>query len=261
MSLTISLKDVIQHIKLSCQIPKVLEDVAQAKIIANEASKIGIKISDEELQEEGDKFRFEQKLVKAKDTWDWLKKHRLSLDEFEDVIYTKVVSRKLAKHLFSNKVESFFYQNQAHYLAAVTYEVILESMDLALELFYSLQEGEITFPDIARQYITDPELRRAGGYMGARSRNEFRTEIVSSVFAASPPQILKPINTGKGVYLIWVEEIIEPILDDELRERIISDCFLTWLKEEVEQKEIFIHINPDTYSQPEELLKQGAKAY
>jgi parvulin-like peptidyl-prolyl isomerase len=253
MSLTISLKDVIQHIKLSCQIPKVLQDIAEAKIIANEVSQFGIKISDEELQEEGDKFRFEQKLVKAKDTWDWLKKHRLSLDEFEDVIYTKVASRKLAQHLFNNKIESFFYQNQAHYVAAVTNEVIVESMDLALELFYSLQEGEITFADIARQYITNPELRRASGYMGARRRNEFRPETVPSVFAASPPQILKPINTAKGIYLIWVEEIIQPVLDEELREQIISDLFSTWLKQQVEQKEIFIQINPDGNSKPEEL--------
>ena len=86
-------------------------------------------------------------------------------------------------------------------LNAVTNEVIFDDYDLALELFYALQENELTFPEIAREYIPIPDLRRASGYQGVRHRKDFRPEIASTVFAATPPEVVKPVVTPKGVYL------------------------------------------------------------
>ena len=42
--------------------------------------------------------------------------------------------------------------------------------------------------------------------------------------------ILKPITSPIGIYLIWVEEIIQPELDEALREEIIAELFADWLK-------------------------------
>ncbi|MGI8500313.1 MAG: peptidylprolyl isomerase, partial [Hassallia sp.] len=154
-----------------------------------------------------------------------------------------------ANHLFADKVEAFFYQNQLNYVAAVTYEIIFDDRDVALELFYALQEGEVTFQEIAREYILNPEIRRAGGYQGIRRRGEFRPEIAAAIFAATPPEILKPITTPKGVYLIWVEEIIQPKLDNELRQTIITDLFNGWLKQQVDKTEIITQLD-DANLQP-----------
>jgi len=46
-----------------------------------------------------------------------------------------------------------------------------------------------------------------------------KPEISAVVFAAKPPQVLKPIVTSKGVHLILVEEIIEQKLTDMLRKK------------------------------------------
>ncbi|WP_414586315.1 peptidylprolyl isomerase [Scytonema sp. PCC 10023] len=248
--LNISCEDIIRNIKLSCQIPSVVEAIATQQIIAEAAEEANIKVSEEELQQEGDKLRVEKKLVQAKDTWAWLKKHHLSLDDFEELARSNVLSKKLANHLFADQVEQFFYEHQLDYLAAVTYEVILDDKDLALELFYALQEGEIGFQEIARQYIQNPESRRAGGYQGIRHRTDFRPEIAAPVFAATPPQILKPIVTPKGVHLIWVEEIIQPEFNEELRQKIITDLFSAWLKQQIEKMEIVTQLDSETSLQP-----------
>ena len=256
--LKISSEDIIRNIKLSCQIPSVVEAIATEKIIALTALELGITVTEEELQQEGDSLRLENKLVKALDTWTWLKKNHLSLDDFEQLVHAKVLSRKLANHLFAEQVLRFFYEHQINYAAAVTYEVILDDRDLALELFYALQECEISFQEIARQYIQDPELRRAGGYQGIRRRTDFRPEIAAAVFAATPPQILKPITTPKGVYLIWVEEIIQPQLDEELRQKIVADLFDAWLKQQIASMEIVSQLESDAnFQTSESLLKQA----
>ncbi|MDJ0616322.1 MAG: peptidylprolyl isomerase [Calothrix sp. MO_192.B10] len=255
--LTISTSDIIHRIKLTCQIPDVVEAIASQAIITEAAEKTGIQVSEEELQEECDKLRLEKKLATAKDTWAWLDKHHLSVMDFEELVRNNLISKKLANHLFSDKIEKFFYENRVDYDAAVTYEVTFEDRDLAYELFYALEEGEITFPEIARLYIQDIELRRAYGYQGIRYRKDFRPEIASAVFASSPPGIIKPITTPKGVYLIWLEEIIQPELDEELREKIISESFENWLKKEVKFLDIAIHLDANTVEPQDEMINQA----
>ncbi|MGI8503377.1 MAG: peptidylprolyl isomerase, partial [Hassallia sp.] len=135
--LTISPEDIIHSIKLSCRLPDLVEAIATQKIILDTATLAGIKVAEQELQQEGDRLRFARKLVKAADTLAWLKKHHLSVDDFEELVHNDILAKKLANHLFADKVEAFFYQNQLNYVAAVTYEIIFDDRDVALELFYA----------------------------------------------------------------------------------------------------------------------------
>lgn len=239
-NISVSREEIFHQVKLSGQIPKLIEGVVTRKIIESAAAEADIKVEVEELQEAADIFRLAGQLHSTDDTWSWLKTNLLSLDDFEELIQINVLSQKLAEHLFEEQVESFFYENQLDYAGVVMYEVVLEDGDLAMELFYALSEGEVSFHEIARQYIQDLSLRRAGGYRGIMRRKDLRPEISSTVFAATPPQILKPIVTSKGKHLIWVEEIIQPQLDEELRDQILSYLFSEWLKQQIEQVKIAI---------------------
>ena len=131
-------------------------------------------------------------------------------------VYINVLSGKLAQHLFANKVEPFFVEHQLDYAGVVLYKVVLDNEYLAMELFYGIQEGEMSFSEVAHQYIQDTELRRKGGYRGIVRRKELKPEMSAAIFAAMPPQVLKPIVTSSGVNLILVEEIIQPELDGKL---------------------------------------------
>lgn len=253
--INISTADIIHSLKLSSQVPGLIEAIASQKIIQEAAQKAQITVTPVEVQQEGDNLRLAKKLVKAQDTLIWLEKHHLSVNEFEESVYNKILAQKLANHLFASQVEQFFYQHQLDYVAAITYEIIFDDKDLALEMFYALEEGETSFPEIARLYILDSELRSTYGYQGKRHRKDFRPEIAAAVFAASPPQIVKPIGTAKGVYLIWVEEITQPQLDESLREKIITELFNSWLKQQLDCIEIITHLDSNSLQPDKELLK------
>jgi parvulin-like peptidyl-prolyl isomerase len=256
--LEIGAEDIIYYIKMACQIPGILEAIATQKIIAEAADKAGIEISIEELQTAADDLRLAHRLLKAEDTWAWLKKHHLSLDDLEEIAKINLTSSKLANHLFAEQIEPFFYAHQSKYFGAVTYEVVLDDEDLALELFYALKEGEISFQEIARQYIQNPETRRTGGYQGIRRRIDFRAEIAAAVFAASPPQILKPIITPKGVHIISVEEIIKPELDDNLRFQIMGEFFSNWLQQQIASVEIVANLKENNHTQTSHRLLKSS---
>jgi parvulin-like peptidyl-prolyl isomerase len=237
-TITITDQDILHQIKISCKIPEIIENIITCHIIKDAASEAGIKMEVEELQEAADQFRLINQLNGSDKTWEWLNKHSLSLDDFEELVYFNLLSNKLLHHLFANQTETYFYEHQLDYTGVVMYEIILDDPDLALELFYGIQEGEMSFYDAAHQYIQETELRRKGGYKGIVQRQELKPEISAAVFAAKPPQVLKPILTSKGVHLIRVEEIIEPELNQKLRSQIMVDLFSEWLKQQIQQVEV-----------------------
>ena len=236
--LTVSPDQILHQIKLSCQFPSVVEGIITRNIMARAAEEQGIQVEPEEIQLSADNMRLMSNLRSADATWSWLQKYSLTLDDFEELVYNTVISSKLAQHLFADKVEPFFVEHQLDYAQVVMYEVVLDDEDLAMELFYSIQESEINFYEVAHQYIQDTELRRRGGYRGTLRRTDLKPEISAAVFAATPPQLLKPILTSIGSHLILVEELIQPCLDNRLRHKILSDLFSEWLKQQLEQVEV-----------------------
>lgn len=242
----ISATDIFHQVKLSCQIASVIEQIAKRKIITSTATEIGLEVTPEELQEAADGIRLISKLGSADETWAWLRKNGLSIDEFEEIVYNNVVSNKLVEHLFKDKVEPWFYENKSNYAGAVIYEVTLDDEDLAMEIFFELQEGEVSFPEIAHQYIQDKELRRVGGYKGLVKRKDLKAQISAAVFAAKPPQLLKPIVTSNGIHLILVEELIQPELDDTLQYQIMSDLFEEWIKTKMEEVEVINNLESES---------------
>jgi len=110
----------------------------------------------------------------------------------------------------------------------------------------------MSFPEVAHRYIQDTELRRCGGYRGKLRRTDLKPEISAVIFASTPPQLLKPIITSKGAHLILVEEIIQPELDKTLRKKILSNLFLDWLKQQVDQVEVITQFQPESIDQIEQ---------
>ncbi|XHR81435.1 MAG: peptidylprolyl isomerase [Gloeotrichia echinulata GP01] len=241
--ITITNEEILHQVKLSCKIPEIVEQIVTRKVLIAAAEEAGITVEVEELQKAADFYRLINKLNSAEETWKWLEKYSLSLDDFEEMIYNSVLSGKLTQHLFTNKIERFFFEHQLDYVGVVMHEVILDDEDLALELFYAIKEGEMTFYDVAHKYIQDTELRRQGGYLGIVRRQDLKPEISAAVFAATPPQFLKPIVTSIGIHLILVEEIIQPKLDEQLRQKIALDMFSEWLKQQTDNVQFNIDID------------------
>ena len=244
-AISVSSEDIFNHLKVSCQLPTILETILTCKIVESKAIEAGFTINTKDLQQAADDFRLSQQLRTIEDTEIWLQKHHLSLDDFEKLIYTNLLSKKLVEHLFGDRVEAYFYQHQLDYAGAAIYEVLLDDEDTAIELYCALEDQEISFHEVARQYIKQPSLRRAGGYRGILSRRELPAEISHAVFSANPPTLLKPILTSTGVHLILVEEIIQPKFNAQIRKQILDELFSQWLQRQKKEVEIEIEVNAE----------------
>ena len=234
----ISTTDLVHHLKLSRQVPPLLTNIVNQKIIEQKATEQNISLSEAELQTAADRFRYEQGLVSSQATLQWLQKYYLSVTEFEQLIQQNLLARKLARHLFAERVEPYFYSHQLDYYQAIVYEIVLDDFDLGMELYYGIQEGELSFWNLAREYIADPELRRRGGYQGKKRRSQLPPEIAAAVFSPTTEQIplvLKPIAINKKTYLIYLEEVTPPDLNESLRQKILEQLFDRWLTQQRQQ--------------------------
>jgi parvulin-like peptidyl-prolyl isomerase len=223
--------NLIFEAKIAGTVPALIRGIVRRQIVDRHVKEVKIEPTPAELQAAADRFRLNNNLATIEVTEQWLNANLLTLDDFEYIITQNLLAERLAQHLFADRVPEFFYQNSLDYCNATLYEVILEDRNLAMELFYSLQEGDLSFADVAHQYIPDPELRRRGGYIGKIDRKQLRPEISAAVFAAKPPQLIKPIVTAVGVHLIQVEEIVQPQLDERLHQQILTEIFENWLNE------------------------------
>jgi predicted glycosyl hydrolase (DUF1957 family) len=56
------------------------------------------------------------------------------------------------------------------------------------------------------------------------------------------------------VHLIWVEEVIQPQLDEQLRQKIIAESFSDWLKQQINAMKIITQIDSDSNVRSQEEL-------
>jgi parvulin-like peptidyl-prolyl isomerase len=229
----ITTEDILEQLKISRKIPEVVEQIFTRRIVRAEAEKLGIKVEIPELQEAADLFRANNRLISARITEKWLEINQLSLDEFETIIHLELLSDKLKQVVLTDKVEQYFYQHQLDFDRVVISEVVLTNKELATELYYAIRESEISFQDVASKYITDPELKRKGGYLGKIKRKDLNTGLRSVFSVTTYPQVIKPIATAQGFHLIWLEEKIEATLDPDIYEEIQSQLFADFLRDKV----------------------------
>lgn len=218
-------EDLLKEIKLSLQLPHLTEAIRIHKMIAEAAEEEGIKPDAAALQAAADQIRVSNNLKSAAETYAWLENHSLSMDDFEEIALRSCLRIQLAEHLFADKIEPYFVQHKLDYMSAVLYEVVFDDEDVAMEVYYALQAGETTFPQVAHEYIKELTLRRVGGYLGELYRSELSPEVSAAVFSANPPQILKPTISAQGIGILFVEEIHPTFLDTELRTKILFDLF------------------------------------
>lgn len=236
--LQISSSNILDYLKVSCNLASVVHDTVRQQIISDAVRSAGIVVSDRELQQAADNFRVKYNLYNPATTWEWMNQNYLTGDDFEKSIYESIFTTKLIQHLFGDRVEPYFYEHKLDYTQAVLYEVVFDDFNTAIEQFYALEEGEVSFIEVARQYVREPNLRRQHGFKGILPRTAINSVLSAAIFASNPPQVLKPIVIDKKVHLILVEEIIEPQLDELLRSQILNQLFVTWLEKQQQQYKI-----------------------
>ena len=225
-------KAISSYLQQTFQFKQIKDALLHQEIIAWHAEQKGVEVTPEDVQIESDQFRRQYHLEKASDTLAWLSKEQTSTEDFEEGLQKKVLRRKLAEHLFSQKAEQVFVENQLEYDRAVLYQITFSSEALASELLYRIQDQEISFFEAAHQFDTDEQRARRCGYEGEVSRWEMKPDLAAAAFGTPIGEIAGPVANDQGWHLLLVNCILPSELSPALHQKLIEDLFKHWLEQE-----------------------------
>ncbi|MGF1521511.1 MAG: peptidylprolyl isomerase [Leptolyngbyaceae cyanobacterium] len=226
-------EEVINLLKEDLRLKKNYERIWRQKIIEEVAQARNLTVTSEEIQEEAEQQRRKQRLEKADDTLKWLADHRVTEDEWEAGIQKYLLSQKLAKALFDDQVEKHFAQNKMSFERLLLYQIGVEDRKVAQELFYQIEEKEISFYEAAHLYDIDENRRNRCGFEGKIYRKHLKPDIAAAVFGAPLKEVIGPLEIEKKHYLFFAEEFIPAELTSERYQEIIFKLFEEWLNGEL----------------------------
>ena len=229
----IEASEIIKLLRQDLQLKPFCQKVLQKKVIDKAAGERGLTVTPEEIQVVGDQLRREKRLEKAADTIAWLADQMVSVEDLEAGIGDRLLTQKLAEHLFSKEVEKNFVQNKLQFDQIILYQIIVTNLQLAREIFYQIQEGEISFFDAAHLYDIDENRRHLCGCEGKVYRWGLKPDIAVAVFSAKPGEVIRPIETERGYNLFMVEKFLPAELTPERYQEILHNMFNEWLANEV----------------------------
>lgn len=225
--------EVITFLKKEISLKDTYHKILYQRIIERTAGERGITVTPEEIQAESDRIRAENRLEKAADTLAWLEDSMISPEEWEAGIRDRLLAKKLSQALFEKEVEKSFIENRVDFERILLYQIIVPYEKVARELFYQIEEQEISFYEAARLYDIDERRRLKCGYEGKILRSMLKPDIAAIVFRGNVGEITGPIPSEQGYHLFLVEEFIPAELTPERRQTLIGKLFKQWLEKEV----------------------------
>lgn len=227
-------EDIINFLKSKIQLKEIYHQLLRQKVIQKAAYSRGIFVTTDEIELEANFQRREKGLEKAVDTVNWLSEELVSFHDWEVGIRNLILSQKLATALFAPEVEKFFRQNRSDFEQVILYQFTVENEKLARELYFEIEEGEITFFEAARIYDINLTRRLKCGYEGQIYRWALPVDIASVIFSTTPQQLIGPLKTDQGFNLYMIEDLIPAELTPQRYKEILDNMFQQWLRSEVD---------------------------
>lgn len=234
-SIEIPKSEIEKHLKQELKLKQICSKILHQKIIAETASSKNIVVTDQEIEAEANKVRCALHLEKASDTLAWLQENLTDPEEWEVAIRNQLLHQKLAQNLFDEAVEPFFAQNRPNFDRFILYQLVVPYEQLAQELFYQVEEEEISFYQAAHLYDIDPQRRYVCGYEGEVHRGDYTADIAAAIFKTPVVigELIGPIRSPHGYHLFKIENYFPAQLTNEIRQEIMNKLFEQWLASEL----------------------------
>jgi parvulin-like peptidyl-prolyl isomerase len=229
---------IVDYLKQELGLKEICQKILYQSLIKKAAQSQGIVVTPEEIQVEADRQRYQKRLESAAATFAWLNEQLITPNEWEAGIQNQLITKKLAESLFAQDVEKYFAEHRLDFEQISLYKITVPYKELAQELQFQLEEGEISFFEAAHLYDVDEHRRLHCGYEGRLYRWSLNPEIAAAIFSATIGEVLGPFQNDQGFELLMVEELIEAELNPTVRQEIIDRMFQEWLQGELTY---FIH--------------------
>ena len=242
----------LNHLLQSQYGPSILDALITNKIVELEAKKLGIKLTDEEIEEEynsyAESYGGEEALLKA------FESYNLTKDDIIKDIETYLLTLKVMEDyigITDEDVKTYFEEHKESFATPEQVEashILVGDEATAKEVIEKLNAGE-DFATLAKEYSTDTSNAEKGGALGYFGRGEMVAEFEDAAFAMNVGDVSKePVETEFGYHIIKVTdkkeakeadfETSKEQARDMLVEERVNEQYSNWVNEKMEEYDI-----------------------
>ncbi|NEQ26405.1 MAG: peptidylprolyl isomerase [Microcoleus sp. SIO2G3] len=231
-------EEIVEFLRQNLQLRSVCQQMIYQQIIEQAAIDRNLEVTPSEIQAEADRTRYEMRLESVTKTLEWLSEQLMTAEDWEAGIGDRLLAQKLRDTLFSQEVERVFVQSRLDFEQISLYRIRVPYQPLAQELFYEIEESEISFYEAAHLYDIDEQRRLRCGFDGRLHRWDLEPDLAAQLFGASIGEVLGPFAIDRSYDLLMVSEFLPAELTTETRNIILERLFQEWLESELNY---FIH--------------------
>lgn len=179
---------------------------------------------------------FEQQQITSEEAKQaWAAQHKMTAEQLEALAVRGLKIEKFKQATWGHKLESYFLSRKAQ-LDRVIYSLIrTQDPGTTQELYFRIQEGEQPLAELAREYSQGPEAE-TGGLIGPVELSTPHPMIAQMLRLSQPGQLCPPTRLGEWFVIVRLEKFFPAQLDGPMRQRLLNECFATWLSEQLNQQ-------------------------
>jgi parvulin-like peptidyl-prolyl isomerase len=179
-----------------------------------------------------EQFCERQQLRSNEQVAQWLDVQGLLPADLEAIALRQFKLEKFKQETWGKKVDTY-YMTRKTQLDRVIYSLIrTEDLGIAQEVYFRLQDGDLSFADIAREYSQGPEAQ-TGGLIGPVELSTPHPAIAKLLVTNPPGHICPPIRIEQWFAIVRPDKVIPAQLDDGVRARLLHELFQQWLQQEL----------------------------
>jgi len=192
-----------------------------------------ISLSEEESRRAVEEWRLQNKLGSIEDRDAWLTNQGLTIEQMEEMILRPLRLEKFKQAKWHPKADLYFIERKQSFDQVVYSLLRTQDQGLAWELYYRIQQGEMSFAECARQYSKGPESQ-TGGLLGPVALSQPHPQIGKMLSVSQPGKLWRPQALAEWFIIIRLEKYLPAKLDDAMRRRLVEEMHETWLQEQVQ---------------------------
>ncbi|MCP9917489.1 peptidylprolyl isomerase [Cyanobium sp. ATX 6F1] len=173
-----------------------------------------------------------QGLASLEELDDWRQSRGLGLDQLERLVGFEARLQRASETLWASEVASLFLQHRADFDQVVMSVVRIDDADLATELFFQMQEGELSFPELVENYAQGLD-RTNRGIIGPIRVQQLNPLLAKVVRRYKPGVLIPPLDVNGRVHLMRVESLQPAQLDGPLQDQLLIRLRSQWLSQQL----------------------------
>ncbi len=189
----------------------------------------------EEIAQTTQQFYEQNKITDETAKIAWASQRGMTSAQLEALAIRGLLIEKFKQATWGHTLESYFLNRKGN-LDRVIYSLIrTQDPGIAQELYFRIQEGEQSFAELAREYSQGSEAQ-TGGMVGPVELSTPHPVLAQMLRLSQPGQLCPPTRIGEWLLIVRLEKFIPAQLDASMRQRLLNECFSTWLSEQLNQQ-------------------------